>query len=351
MTQKKGNNITLIAGVLFVVWLLLGLFPFGFSFYLVLRIVGIAAICFSLLTKRRDIVLCVGFAILGVISLIGAVKPYSTVFSWLDVPGYIVAALICVAELTDFFPQLREVGKKIWFVPAILFGINVLYSIYCLFGYFHIMYMKFFVSSIIRTMAVLLSVMWVAYPDGLPNSTPKKETSNKNANAYFPAGDEMYCGLVKHILLLLFTFGIWLLIWIYHVTGYTNCVKDEEERNPTTKLLLCMFVPFYQIYWTYKTAQRIDKMALAKGLQSEMPTLCLILAIFVPIIPPILMQDKLNNIATAGDVKAAPAQKAQTADRTVLGTAEELKNYKELLDSGVITQEEFDAKKKQLLGL
>ena len=32
-------------------------------------------------------------------------------------------------------------------------------------------------------------------------------------------------------------------------------------------------------------------------------------------------------------------------------TADELKKYKELLDSGVITQEEFDAKKKQLLGL
>ena len=32
-------------------------------------------------------------------------------------------------------------------------------------------------------------------------------------------------------------------------------------------------------------------------------------------------------------------------------TTEELKKYKELLDSGVITQEEFDAKKKQLMGL
>ena len=31
--------------------------------------------------------------------------------------------------------------------------------------------------------------------------------------------------------------------------------------------------------------------------------------------------------------------------------ADELKKYKELLDSGVITQEEFDAKKKQILGL
>lgn len=31
--------------------------------------------------------------------------------------------------------------------------------------------------------------------------------------------------------------------------------------------------------------------------------------------------------------------------------ADELKKYKELLDSGVISQEEFDSKKKQLLGL
>lgn len=31
--------------------------------------------------------------------------------------------------------------------------------------------------------------------------------------------------------------------------------------------------------------------------------------------------------------------------------ADELRKYKDLLDSGVITQEEFDAKKKQLLGL
>jgi len=31
--------------------------------------------------------------------------------------------------------------------------------------------------------------------------------------------------------------------------------------------------------------------------------------------------------------------------------ADELRKFKELLDMGVITQEEFDAKKKQLLGL
>lgn len=34
-----------------------------------------------------------------------------------------------------------------------------------------------------------------------------------------------------------------------------------------------------------------------------------------------------------------------------LSNADELKKYKDLLDQGIITQEEFDAKKKQLLGL
>lgn len=38
-------------------------------------------------------------------------------------------------------------------------------------------------------------------------------------------------------------------------------------------------------------------------------------------------------------------------EKTSQNLTDELKKYKELLDAGVITQEEFDAKKKQLLGL
>lgn len=34
-----------------------------------------------------------------------------------------------------------------------------------------------------------------------------------------------------------------------------------------------------------------------------------------------------------------------------LSPADEIKKFKDLLDQGIITQEEFDAKKKQLLGL
>lgn len=48
-----------------------------------------------------------------------------------------------------------------------------------------------------------------------------------------------------------------------------------------------------------------------------------------------------------------PKSVAETAIKQEVqqSNADELKKYKELLDSGIITQEEFDAKKKQLLGL
>ena len=45
-------------------------------------------------------------------------------------------------------------------------------------------------------------------------------------------------------------------------------------------------------------------------------------------------------------------QKLQNSSANpVQSVADEIKKYKELLDSGIITQEEFDAKKKLLLGI
>lgn len=42
---------------------------------------------------------------------------------------------------------------------------------------------------------------------------------------------------------------------------------------------------------------------------------------------------------------------ANTVVQNTTSNADELEKFKELLDKGIITQEEFDAKKKQLLGL
>ena len=47
----------------------------------------------------------------------------------------------------------------------------------------------------------------------------------------------------------------------------------------------------------------------------------------------------------------APAPAAKSAAESVDVTVDALKKYKDLLDSGIITPEEFDAKKKEILGL
>ena len=57
----------------------------------------------------------------------------------------------------------------------------------------------------------------------------------------------------------------------------------------------------------------------------------------------------ISNVLLERQGKAT--KQVATPDAGFRSSADELKKYKELLDSGVITQEEFDAKKKQILGL
>lgn len=108
---------------------------------------------------------------------------------------------------------------------------------------------------------------------------------------------DAYCSMAKHILLCLFTCGIWPLIWIYRITTYLNKAPNSEYYDPTSKLLLCMFIPFYQIFWFYKHGQRIDSISQSKNINSNMATLCLVLAIFIPFVAVIIMQDKVNQLS------------------------------------------------------
>lgn len=112
-----------------------------------------------------------------------------------------------------------------------------------------------------------------------------------------------------------------------------------------------MFVPFYSIYWTYKSAHRIDMLGYEKGIQGETATLSLILSLFVPILPPILMQSKLNSVIMADSASPAVATAMQYAAKPVDNGYNDLEKLKELYDKGVITEEEFTEKKKQVLGI
>ena len=63
---------------------------------------------------------------------------------------------------------------------------------------------------------------------------------------------------------------------------------------------------------------------------------------------------KISNITNAENIKSVIIDKMKSeqikSNSTNTSSADELKKYKDLLDSGVISQEEFETKKKQILG-
>ena len=110
---------------------------------------------------------------------------------------------------------------------------------------------------------------------------------------------EMYVGIVKHVLLTLFTFGIYDCIWVYKTTENLNLTDVNEKQSGAKKLLLCIFVPFYRIYWFYAQAKRLENMIQHRGKYfSDFAVLTLVLAIFVPIVAAsAFLQTKINEYA------------------------------------------------------
>ena len=105
-----------------------------------------------------------------------------------------------------------------------------------------------------------------------------------------------YLDIAKHIFFTIITFGIWQLIWIYNVTENLNKVESAEKRAPVRELLLCIFLPLYFVFWTYKTAESTELYGTEKGKRFKIDILCLAFSFVCPIIPSVLIQDKTNTI-------------------------------------------------------
>lgn len=380
MEKRKVAPHALAAGIVFalmaVIWLIIGVSePSIFSLIYLLSAVGyvMTAITIFKANRARPNLLVIGFIIQAaatvLVLILGIIVFYPAIIlsKLFMLVAWIGAIIISVVCLTERQLQYRSAVKKVWFVPAVCYAIGVI--IWTLARNSSVIFFVF--DLLLNVSGLLLAMLWIVNPDAFAQKTtgtshlgqPASTASASEAAA--TAESTAYYNLGMHVVLLLLTFGVWYLIWIYRMTGYLNRVEDEQPRNSTNQLLLCIFVPFYTVYWVYQSAQRIDKLAAAKGVASDLSMLCLILAIFVGVVPPILMQDKINAIVTADGAPDQPADGAQTcpagrasaqqqaaaSSKTDADTAEALKTYKELLDSGVLTQEEFDTKKKQLLGL
>lgn len=380
MEKRKVAPHALAAGIVFalmaVIWLIIGVSePSIFSLIYLLSAVGyvMTAITIFKANRARPNLLVIGFIIQAaatvLVLILGIIVFYPAIIlsKLFMLVAWIGAIIISVVCLTERQLQYRSAVKKVWFVPAVCYAIGVI--IWTLARNSSVIFFVF--DLLLNVSGLLLAMLWIVNPDAFAQKTAGTSHLGQPASAAPASGaaataeSTAYYNLGMHVVLLLLTFGVWYLIWIYRMTGYLNRVEDEQPRNPTNQLLLCIFVPFYTVWWVYQSAQRIDKLAAAKGIASDLSMLCLILAIFVGVVPPILMQDKINAIVTTDGAPDQPADSAQTqtagrapvrqqaaaSSKTDADTAEALKTYKELLDSGVLTQEEFDTKKKQLLGL
>lgn len=358
--NKTRKNYHLIAGVLFAVAfavqyllspLILGYFP-SFDFWTIVFIIGLLGTAVLMILNRRDLFTVIAIALIAIIvvrnficyfdteqynNILVYSRYYSYYYHWsrdvrisyflvfvelLRPLAYLMLLLIAAANFTNYLGNAKDKLNGLWFLPCTLMGVycimtqlrsvvTEIFDLKCVGIY---SYISFFIY-LIYAVAFLLAGLWIAKSNGFPESETRYGTEYGNTSARTEALPEAYCGLVKHTLLLVFTFGIWMLIWVYRMTEYTNAVKGEEKRNPTNKLLLYIFVPLYSIYWIYKTALRIDKMANGKNIEPDISTPCLILAILVPVLAPILMQDKMNKVVSTKGVPVSACGESEF-DRT-----------------------------------
>lgn len=284
MNEKKPNiSVGRIAGGLFCIAALIMLLNvirmLGFHYFNVYALMSALASGFVgvvLVMERSDKLLLIASAVMTLIMLV-----FGGVISFI---AALLLLFVILVATTSYVPKSEELVKKTWFVPAIVMLLGRLFAINS-FGTF--------IAALAMAGATLLCCLWVVFPNGLEKNGASDKAITGSECA--PAVDG-YCELFKHVLLLLLTCGIWYLIWIYRMTKYLNRVEGEEYRNPTSKLLLCMFIPFYATYWIYKSSQRIDKLAHSVGVESKLATPCLILCAFVPMVAPVLMQEKINTI-------------------------------------------------------
>lgn len=359
-----------------VIWFIVDFVNYGeypYNLFGTIDFIVTLALSVVIITKHRNKTI-VGFAVLtfAILEFLLAARGFWMVsFGASYIIMHIILPLIQLINGILLTVGLFKSRNKVN-VSSYLLGYILIPLVFCVLSF--VGYGFFVRNIIVNVMNVGFYIFLGLYVTYKPKKRRSNEASSTNGHKDHSSTDG-YISMGKHIVLCLFTFGIWYLIWIYRTTAYLNRAPDSEEYSPTSKLLLCMFVPFYIIFWLYKHGQRIDRLAKANNVDSDIATLSLIMGIFIPIVAVILMQDKINTICIAAARKnhATPVNeaKAVVSQNIIAETAseangekasaraqkdntapyEEIKQLKELLDRGIITQEEFNMKKKELLGL
>lgn len=336
--EKKGFVLFvfcyIIAFLLFIENLLLNGFNAGL--YSLSNLAGIAfyvVIGLGILKNDRKLINCFLLGYLIFLFLYPIIMVILGGFYFSAILGNIGTIIrILLLFLTSYFNIKKnyKISQTTFIIFSILTGLSAL-----LFPFFNIIKFGFWRYSLLLTFIefltpfILILQIFICY--WLRGDIKIEKTEQVDG----------YVGIAGHVLLLIFTFGIWNLIWIYNTTTYLN----KNNRDSLSKLLLCMFVPFYFIYWVNQYSNKIDNDAQKKNIYSNISGIATVLAIFTGIGAQIIMQCKINELTQ----NKKTSYSSESISETRFGVADEIKKYKELYDMGAITLEEYENKKKQLL--
>lgn len=194
------------------------------------------------------------------------------------------------------------------------------------------------VSAVLQTIALLLFVLFpyatYTVPSNVRITNPDLVFLHTD-NGALNYTDMFSCGRYLPAIL-----GVALLLW-----GIAQCVlsfiQNDDERDgfshvlvPILSLLEIAFA-WFALRGSVRLVVNIDTYTFTiKGI---------LILLAATLVINLIKRSKLI-VPTARQKKAAVVPKET-------GSADELEKYKALLDKGVISQEEYEAKKKQLLGL
>ena len=195
------------------------------------------------------------------------------------------------------FPAIGEKLRRLWYLPALLFAVALLYAL-CL-GLFVTLYGYGSRWAGFSEFVSLRTLLWggFAFCLGL-RAAGHEELPTRAApgDAEGGAPAVKYCSAAKLLFLTLITLGIWMLVWIYRTTAALSPYEDRHPRKPWLEVICCLLLPFYAVYWLYRSAQ-LAALAADGEEDRHFSTLCLILGALLTPIAMLLVQDKLNVLA------------------------------------------------------
>ena len=358
-----------IGGILF---LLAAIFTFAVEAYLFkvlsfIAFLGYLLVGVSALRDKKDSLCAIGFRMIVALQLavlamsiyysIGDAKyGILTIYSESGLHFSPIRALVELIPVVAYWKMARMVtkgdagsvrGRELpWFTPAALYAVYpVVKIVMAALGmiirrswvdfYWDLSLLGLVLSGVLHAAVLLCLLSWIT---GIPLYEPKEQGPDSTEDGYYP--------MLKHILLLIFTFGIWYFIWIYKRTRYYNQSQRYPKRSPRNQVLLCLFIPMYLLWWNYDSARRLDELMEKKGIRyNDLTAMITVFGVLMPFLPPIFHQERINAVILAPAPTAAPAPAAAGA------SSEEIRQFHELIECGILSEDEFTAVKRKRLGL